>query len=126
MSKETMKQRVLKLIYHTKFLASTSQWISEVSGINERTVREIIEDLRGDGHLICNDQDGKGYYFAESYDDVLRQYRRDCRRAMSILRRIKAFRRYLREAEQEQAGQLTIEEWLVGDAAETIFSEEGE
>lgn len=76
--------------------ARTGKWISALTGINERDVRQLIEDLRADGELIINDQDGAGYYIADSLDDVERQYRRDYGRAMALLSRLKPMRKILR------------------------------
>lgn len=66
--------------------------------LNERTVRELLEDARAHGFLVCNEQDGRGYYLAETMDEVERQYRRDYRRAMSLLVRLKPMRKILRQA----------------------------
>jgi len=72
--------------------------LAEELYINERTLRELLEQARADGYLICNDMDGKGYYLADTLDDVDRQYRRDYNRAMALLVRLKPMRRMLREA----------------------------
>ena len=66
--------------------------------INERTLRALLEDARADGYLVCNDMDGKGYYLADTIEDVERQYERDYGRAMALLVRLKPMRRMLREA----------------------------
>ena len=66
--------------------------------VNERTLRELLEQARADGFLICNDMDGKGYYLADTLEDVDRQYHRDYNRAMALLARLKPMRRMLREA----------------------------
>lgn len=72
--------------------------LAEELYMNERTLRELLEQARADGYLICNDMDGKGYYLADTLDDVDRQYRRDYNRAMALLVRLKPMRRMLREA----------------------------
>ena len=72
--------------------------LASVLLINERTLRELLEQARGEGYLICNDMDGKGYYLADTIDDVERQYERDYGRAMALLVRLKPMRRMLREA----------------------------
>lgn len=78
--------------------ARTSEWISRLSGVSERGVRDSIERLRSNGWTICNEMDGAGYYIAESMDEVERQYRRDYNRAMALLTRLKPMRKALREA----------------------------
>jgi biotin operon repressor len=64
----------------------------------DRTVRSLIEKARCEGCLILNAQDGKGYYLASGTDDILRQYRQDTNRALSILKRRKHMRKLLKEA----------------------------
>ena len=71
---------------------------------------EIIEELRRQGHLICNLQNGAGYFLADTDEEVEQQYRQDCARAMSILRRIKPFRHYLRSLDEERGDQVTFED----------------
>ena len=68
------------------------------TGDNERAIRKDIQQLREDGHLIINDQDGKGYYIATELEEVARQYKQDRSRFLSIAKRIKAARRILRDA----------------------------
>lgn len=66
--------------------------------MRDRDVRKLIEKARNEGHLILNDQDGKGYYLPDSTDDLVRQYKQDTNRAMSILTRRKHIRNALKEA----------------------------
>ena len=68
------------------------------SGLCDRHVRELLETARDLGVLICNDQDGKGYYIAETPEEIERQYKRDKARALSVLKRLKASRAALKEA----------------------------
>ena len=112
---EQLKRMIRDQLAHGKELGATRQWLTMYTGANDRTVRLAIEDLRSDGWLICNDQDGEGYYLALEDQEILRQYRRDCARAMSILKRLKAFRMAAREIEQqtENKDQVTIEEILM-------------
>lgn len=112
---EQLKRMIRDQLAHGKELGATRQWLTMHTGANDRTVRLAIEDLRSEGWLICNDQDGEGYYLALEDQEILRQYRRDCARAMSILKRLKAFRMAAREIEQqtENKDQITIEEILM-------------
>lgn len=120
MSNEAMKNKVLSCLKHGRDLANTRQWISMHTGIHDRKVRELIEELRNEGYLICNLQNGSGYYLAETTEEILQQYRQDCNRAMSILRRIKPFRHALLEAAAEESDQMTFNEIM-----NSVF-EEGE
>ena len=80
--------------------------LSNALCLPDRTVRALIEDARAAGVLICNDQDGRGYYLAETKDEIERQFRRDKARAMSLLVRMKPFR----EALTVMEGQLGIDQ----------------
>ncbi len=97
-----------------KEFANSRHWIAMHTGMNDRAVRERIEELRNEGHLICNLQNGSGYFIAEDAEDIKAQYRQDCARAMSILRRIKPFRHALRkiETEERDEDQITLLELL--------------
>lgn len=78
--------------------AVTRDRLVRMSGINDRAVRELLELARDNGALICNDQDGMGYYLAETDDEIDRQYRRDRARALAVLKRLKPYRQALKEA----------------------------
>ena len=104
------RARVLSCLRHGKDLANNRLWITMKTGLSDRVVRQRIEELRNEGHLICNLQNGKGYFIAENDEEVELQYRQDCARAMSILRRIKPFRHYLRSLDEERGDQVTFEE----------------
>lgn len=113
MSNEMEKQRVLSCLRSGHDLANDRRWIAMHIGLNDRYVRSLIEELRIDGYLICNSQDGRGYYIAETDEEILRQYRRDMARAMSILRRMKPFRKAIREMGNEN--QITFEDIVMDE-----------
>lgn len=68
---------------------------------SDRQVRKIIEEARRDGFIICNEQDGSGYYLSDDPDEWEAQYRQDTSRALSILARRKALRAHLKAAGRE-------------------------
>lgn len=109
------RECVLRCLRHGKDLANTRFWIAMKTGLSDRAVRQRIEELRNEGHLICNLQNGKGYFIAENDEEVELQYRQDCARAMSILRRIKPFRHYLRSLDEERGDQVTFEDMALED-----------
>lgn len=74
--------------------------------MTDREVRKSIERLRQNGILICNEQNGSGYYIAETDQEVYAQYLQDHSRAMSILKRIKPFRDRLITTDE----QITLDE----------------
>jgi len=92
------KTTVLDLIGTGKENAAPLLRLVFRSGLSERAVRKEIQRLREDGHLIINDQDGRGYYYATELDEVLKQYKQDRSRYLSIAKRIKTARRILKRA----------------------------
>lgn len=68
--------------------------------LNDRVVRELIEQARRQGTIIINLQDGRGYYRPAPEDlvDILKQYRQNDSRAKSILVQQKYLRRILKFA----------------------------
>lgn len=106
------REEVLACLEYGSRNAKDRYQISNQTGIQDRHVRRLIEELRGDGYLICNAQNGKGYYLAETPAEILRQYRQDHSRAMSILKRMKTFRHALIEAAAEENNQMTFNEIL--------------
>ena len=119
MSNKSMKEQVLACLGTGMEDAMTRYQLSRRTGICDRRVRRLIEALRNEGCLICNTQDGKGYFLAETTDEILWQYKQDCNRAMSILRRIKPFRHALIERAAAESDQITFNEIM-----ETVFERE--
>lgn len=69
----------------------------EILHLPDRTVREMIEQARRQGHLIINDGSGVGYYTSEDPDELASQYRRNEHRALSILVQQKHLRKRMKE-----------------------------
>ena len=95
---EDLISLVPRLIRYGHENARTRHEIVTESGYSDRFVRRIIEKARDAGWLVCNDQDGKGYYLAWTDDEVERQHKRDRSRALAVLKRLKPFRQRLKEA----------------------------
>jgi len=71
--------------------------LSRKLGTTDRHIRRLVEAARAQGALICNDQDGRGYFLAETDEEVLRQYRQDDARVKATCVRRAPFHRYLKE-----------------------------
>lgn len=91
-------EELVKYIGVGKEHATTLLALTWLTGEPERQIRREIARLREEGELICNEQDGKGYYYATELDEVLKQYRQDRSRFLSIAKRIKTARRILKRA----------------------------
>ena len=75
----------------------TREELCDITGLSDRQVRKIIEDLRRE-YVILNDQNGWGYYKSHNALKILKYYRQELARAMSILRRLKPMRALLKGA----------------------------
>ena len=91
-------ENLVKYIGVGKEHATTLLALTWLTGEPERQIRKEIARLREEGDLICNEQDGRGYYYATELDEVLKQYKQDRSRFLSIAKRIKAARRILKRA----------------------------
>lgn len=67
-------------------------------GYSDRMTRRIISQLREEGYIIINDQNGRGYYLTNDLDEIEKQYKQDTARALSILKRRKTMRKMLKDA----------------------------
>lgn len=75
----------------------TREELARMFDASDRSVRRAIEEARKMGYFIINDQNGAGYYRTDDLDTIERQYKQDTSRAMAILARRKAMRKFLRE-----------------------------
>ena len=93
--------QILDLIPIGKKNAVTREQLMEITGQSDRKNRQMIENARAEGEIICNDQDGKGYYLPETLEEVYRAYKQGHSRAMSILKQQKTMRKVLKDAGYE-------------------------
>ena len=95
--KEAMSMQITTLLRYGKENARTRHELCEATGFNDRLVRELIEKARLDGWLVCNDQDGRGYYLGWTQEEIERQYRRQKSRMVSVWNAMLPFYRKLKE-----------------------------
>lgn len=81
--------------------AVTREMLRVLTGKSDRMIREEIEQARREGHIIINNQDGKGYFRTDDIDEIGRQYQQNKRRALSILSQQKYMRLRLKAAGRE-------------------------
>ena len=91
---------ILSLIPQGKVNAISRTELRYIAQLNDRVMRELIEQARRNGAIILNLQDGRGYYrpAPDEMDDVHRQYKQNDRRAKSILVQQKYLRKMLKQA----------------------------
>lgn len=76
--------------------AVKEEQIMEDMHLTDRALRKMIERERMAGCLICNEQDGKGYYIASSPAEANRFIRKSMRMVRSLSRQCKQFRDYIK------------------------------
>jgi transcriptional regulator with XRE-family HTH domain len=72
--------------------------LSRVLQVDDRKARHYIGIARLNGVIIINEQGGDGYFQSDDVKDIMRQYKQETNRAMTILSRRKAIRNRLKEA----------------------------
>lgn len=72
--------------------------LAQLLGVPDRKMRRLIEKARKEGLPVCNEQNGEGYYLADTREDIDRLIRSMYSRAMAILVQISALKRSLRNA----------------------------
>ena len=72
-----------------------------ITGWKDRVLRKNIQKAREEGVVICNEQNGGGYYFPQTQRELFAQYKANKNRAMSILRQQKYIRMRMWEATNE-------------------------
>lgn len=87
---------ILTLIPTGKANAISRRDLSVASGMDDRSMREAIEQLRHNGHLICSKATG-GYYKPDNLDDIEEMYRTELKRAKAILHRLTPLRHVLKQ-----------------------------
>ncbi len=92
---ELSTAQVFNMLGYGKEYATTGQQIADVTGLSVREVRAVIEQLRRE-YIIINDQDGTGYYLSNQPQEAQRYYHQEYSRAISILRRLKPVREFLK------------------------------
>lgn len=82
------------------FINPVSRWeLKEMAGMSDRRVRHYIQKAREDGELIVNMQDGSGYMRVTEEDlpILLRQYKANEARMISLSKQQKTLRKILKE-----------------------------
>lgn len=89
-------EQLLTHIRQGKRNAVAGRQLALLMDISDRKIRDLVEEARRKGSLIINDQDGAGYYLAETADEVERQYKQMTSRAMAIMKSRVPFRKFLK------------------------------
>lgn len=77
---------LVSILKNAKGPVSRSTLIDEI-GSCDRRIRRLIAEARDYGFIIVNN--GDGYYITADIDEIERWYRKEKRRALTILRRIR-------------------------------------
>ena len=76
--------------------AVSVDYLTTITGLSERKVREEIEYARKET-CICNFQNGKGYFIAESIEEAKRFKKQETNRLMSIWKALRGTRKFIEE-----------------------------
>lgn len=75
--------------------------LARVLQVNDRQARHYIGIARLNGVIVINDQNGDGYFQTDKFEDVVQEYKREKRRVLSIVERMRPLRRVLMDADVE-------------------------
>ncbi len=89
---------IVNHIPYGKDKAVSRRFLCLLLGMNDREMRRTIQQARIEGHIIINDQTGRGYYRSDDPADILKQYKQNDHRAKSILVQQKHLRARLKDA----------------------------
>lgn len=87
---------ILQLIPNGAENAISRKDLAEKLGLSDRVMREAIEQLRHNGHLICSKPTG-GYFQPTNIEDIEKMYRTEMKRAKAILHRCTPLRQALKQ-----------------------------
>lgn len=88
--------KITDYIGHGRENAVTRSRLAEITGLGDRTIRELISQARRDT-VIINLQNGKGYYLATDTEEINRFVEQETARLKSIGWSLKAARAQLGE-----------------------------
>ncbi len=91
-------EKLLTVIPYGEKNAIGRKELCRLLNVHDRYLRELIEQARRNGAIIINRQNGHGYYVSNDTSEILRQYKSDRSRALSILARCKHMRKKLIES----------------------------
>ena len=86
--------RVLQHLHKGKENAVKHDVLMSLTGLNDRRLRQALEQARYD-FCICNNQDGKGYYLPKNKREAKAYLKQEVNRANSIYKRLKGTRDFL-------------------------------
>jgi biotin operon repressor len=78
---------VLRLLKEGHSQAIHGDTISQILGIDRRSIRGYIEDLTMNGYAVCNYGDGKGYFLPETAEELERMIRKNASYKNKFLRK---------------------------------------
>lgn len=89
---------LMSYLHYGKQFALSRRTLCGLLDKSDRQLRRTIEEARNCGYVILADGTGGGYYLSDNVEEIHAYYHQERARAMSVLRRLGAVRRTLREA----------------------------
>lgn len=93
----TVSERICAALRSGENNAISLAEMCDLSGLDNRSTRLVIEGLRRNGTVICSSE--KGYYYPEDISELRRYVRKERTRSNSIRETLKAAEKLLYELE---------------------------
>lgn len=101
----TPEEKIMRMLNIAPYHVSSRE-LQGLTGLNDRTVRKLIEQMREDG--LCILSDAKGYYFPETEEELEKFIRKTEKTAKSLFRSLESAKRVLREIRNEGQEKLPV------------------
>lgn len=103
----TEKERLMSKIPTGRDNAIHARDLANLMGVDKRVLREMINNARDNGELICTGNEG--VWLPENESEVRESYNRQRHMALAILKSTTGARRFLRATEKTPG--VTVAEW---------------
>lgn len=88
MTKIKLKEKILSALREGEENAINLCEMQRIAGLDNRSTRLVIENLRREGYVIISSN--KGYYFPKTLDEISHYINKESKRARSIFYTIKS------------------------------------
>lgn len=99
-------QRVNSIIPYGKDNSISREKLIELTGFADRKIRNIIEDLRKNGEVICSSSNQKGYWHPTKRKEVVEFMTETYKRARNLFVMARSAKQYLNSHEDQLEGDM--------------------
>jgi biotin operon repressor len=101
----TAEEKIVRMLYISPTHVSSLE-LQGLTGLNDRTVRKLIENMRNDGACILSDS--KGYYFPKSEGDLVTYIKKTEKAARSLFKSLRSAKKMLRDMQHSQQDRFIV------------------